>query len=222
MLIKFCFFVKNLSVPFTQEIIQLKHIDIHLIHFNDYNPADYLDHLTDQEKERYFTFTNHKRQCEFVATRILRHRIFGYEHIHYDNHGAPYIEDVGYISISHAKGVVGLAVSQKFKIGLDIEPQRKKAKLIHSKFLSKKEMLEFNTNSEEEMTKAWSAKEVLYKLAGRKMILFQNDLHITKDTDSNWKGKILNPTETIHVELYTFVHNDLIISINSSACIYES
>lgn len=208
-------------MPFTQEIIQINEIDIHLMHFKPYNPLDYLDQLTDQEKERFFTFKCMKRKCEFVVTRILRHRLFGFQHIHYDENGAPYIEDEGFISISHASNVVGIAISKKFKIGLDLEIQRNKALLLRSKFLSEQEFIEFDSDSEEEMTKVWSLKEVLYKLSGRNKIIFKQDLLLKKETENNWKGRIINPNETIHVDLHTFVQNDLIISINSSACKYE-
>lgn len=210
------------SVPFTQEVIHLKEVEIHLMHFKPYNPSDYLDQLTEQEKERFFSFSHENRKCEFVATRILRHRLFGFQHIHYDDHGAPYIEDEGFISISHAPGVVGLAISKHFKVGLDLEPKRNKAFLLQSKFLSREEKMIFDTNSSEEMTKVWSAKEVLYKLAGRKRILFKEHLLLAKESQLNWKGTIINPNEQIHVDLHIFVHNDLIISVNQAACRYEN
>lgn len=208
-------------MPFNQEVIHLKEVDIHLMYFNPFDPADYLDQLTDQEKERFFSFRHQNRKCEFVATRILRHRLFGFEHIHYDEHGAPYIEDEGFISISHAPGVVGLVISKAFKVGLDLEPQRNKAFVLQSKFLSANEKIEFDTSSEVEMTKVWSAKEVLYKLAGRKKILFKEHLLLQKGTADNWKGTIINPNGTINVDLYIFVHNELIISVNPSACTHE-
>lgn len=208
-------------MPFTQEVIQFKEVEIHLMYFKSYNPSDYLDQLTDQEKERFFSFKHINRKCEFVATRILRHRLFGFEHIHYDEHGAPYIEKEGYISISHGPGVVGLALCKNFKIGLDLEPKRGKALSLQSKFLSEKEKIGFNTFSEDEMTKVWSAKEVLYKLAGRKKILFKEQLLLEKQTNENWKGTIINPLETINVDLHIFVHKELIISVNKSPCEYE-
>lgn len=102
-------------MPFKQEIHTLDSVILHLMHFDAFDPNDYLDHLTEQETERYFSFTHPKRRMEFVATRILRHRIFGFEHIHYTPLGAPYIQDEGFISISHAKGVVGIALSEAFR-----------------------------------------------------------------------------------------------------------
>jgi 4'-phosphopantetheinyl transferase len=208
-------------VPFTQEIIQFKNIEVHLMDFNAFSPADYLDQLTEQEKERFFSFKNINRQCEFVATRILRHRLFGFEHIHYDEHGAPYIENEGFISISHAPGVVGIALCKDFKIGLDLEPKRNKAKKLFPKFLSTNEITELDVESEDEMTTAWSLKEVLYKLAGRKKIIFKTDLLIEKVAANHWSGTIINPDEKIKVELTTFVRNDLIICVSSDSCKIE-
>lgn len=208
-------------MPFTQETIHLKNVEIHLMYFNSYNSSEYMDQLTEPEKERYFTFVHEKRRMEFVATRILRHRLFGYQHIHYDQHGAPYIEDEGFISISHAPGVVGLAISRHFKVGLDLETVRDKAVLVAHKFLSPEEKDQFDSSSALEMTKVWSAKEVLYKLAGRKQILFSEHLLLKKITGELWEGTIINPDRTIRTDLHIFVKNDLVISVNPNVCKHE-
>lgn len=186
-----------------------------------YDPNEYLDQLTDVEKERFYTFNHDKRKSEFVATRILRHDVFGFEHIHYDPHGAPYIEKEGYISISHAPGLVGIALSPEFKVGLDLEPMRNKAFKLKSKFLSENEKINLNIESENEMTKVWSAKEVLYKLAGRKRIHFKTELLVEKVSNEKWKGRIINPGETLLVDLSIFEWNNHIISVNTEPIITE-
>jgi phosphopantetheinyl transferase len=204
-------------VHFTQQYIQLKDIDIHLLNFSEFETSDYLDQLTDAEKERFYTFNSAQRKLEYVATRILRHRIFGFEHIHYDKNGAPFIEGEGYISISHTKNQVGIAFSKKHAIGLDLEMIQEKAKKVCSKFLTSDELLSFDANSELEMTKAWSAKEALYKLAGRKELNFKTDLHLKKVTESEWIGKISHASEEWCVELNTFVLENFVVSVNTSA-----
>ena len=209
------------SVPFTQEVIHFNQVELHLIHFENYDPAEYLEQLTEGELERYFTFTHLKRRQEFVATRILRHRLFGFEHIHYDDHGAPYINKVGYISISHAPGSVGIALSGDFKVGLDLELVREKAVLLSDKFLSEQEKHSFDQKDALEMTKVWSAKEALYKLAGRKQILFRDHLHLEKRSEDRWHGKIVNPEGILSTELAIFTHGDLIVSLNVIPCAYE-
>jgi len=204
-------------MSFRQEIIQIKSIFIHLLEFEDFDPITYLDQLTDQEKERFFSFGHIKRKREFVATRILRHRIFGFKHIHYDPNGAPYIEDEGYISISHARGIVGIAFCNEFRVGLDLETIEQKALRLSGKFLSESEKKELNQLDATEMTKAWSAKEVLYKLAGRKEILFKEQLHLQKE-DDGFLGTIHNEDHHLKVKLRSFTFGETIVSVNINAC----
>ena len=188
-----------------------------MLNFSAFETSEYLDQLTDAEKERFHTFTSAQRRQEYVATRILRHRIFGFEHIHYDKNGAPYIEGEGYISISHTKNQVGIAFSKRHQIGLDLEMIQEKAKKVCKKFLTTDELLIFDTNSDLEMTKVWSAKEALYKLAGRKELNFKTDLQLEKVTESEWIGKINHASEEWFVELNTFVYENFVISVNTSA-----
>lgn len=205
-------------MPFTQDFIQIDQVKIHLLRFAEFNPADYLDQLTLEEQERFFSFSHPKRKMEFVATRILRHRIFGFEHIHYDEHGAPYINQEGFISISHASGIVGIALCAAYKVGLDLESVRPKAVELASKFLSEKERSYFNLEDPTEMTTVWSAKEVLYKLAGRKEIHFKTQLVLKKNQNGTFSGTILNPDHELYTEIHVLENKGTIVSFNSKAC----
>lgn len=190
------------------------------MHYNPFSPIDFLDHLTEGEIERFFSFSSLNRRQEFVASRILRHTIFGTEHIHYDEMGAPYIKGEGFISISHTKGVVGIAFSPQFKVGLDLERITDKASRVCDKFLSDDEGQLFNRLDAVEMTKVWSCKEALYKLAGRKGFIFKEHLLLKKGGDALYLGQIIHPKEVINVEINTFADGDLIISVNDKACNY--
>lgn len=185
--------------------------------YPEYAPIDYLDHLTELEQERFFRFKHVQRRREFVATRILRQRIFGFQHIHYDAVGAPYIEDEGYISISHSPGLVGIALNPDYRVGLDLEFPREKIVAIAPKFISSAEYNIFDTHDYREMTRVWSAKEALYKLAGRKKIIFKEELLLSKDVAGKWFGRIINPSEEILVNLEFHEHQQTLITINSSA-----
>ena len=189
-----------------------------MLWYVDFDPFTYLEQLTESEKERFFTFRHIDRKREFVATRILRHRIFGFQHIHYDPHGAPYIEGEGFISISHADGVVGIAFCKDFNIGMDLETIREKAVYLSSKFLSEEEKWNFNTDDAIEMTRVWSAKEVLYKLAGRKEILFKSQLLLSKSNYETYLGTIVNPDHLLKMNIHSMIWNDTIISLNVTAC----
>lgn len=209
---------KEFKMPFTQDFIQMDHVHIHLLRYVDFDPMEYLDHLTVEEKERFFGFVHENRRKEFAATRILRHRLFGFEHIHYDVHGAPYIEKEGFISISHARDIVGIALCKQFKVGLDLETIRPKARLVSYKFLNETEALQYDCNDPVEMTKVWSAKEVLYKLAGRKGVNFKTQLLLSKDEMNVWTGRIINPSEILTTSISILDHYKTIVSVNTSPC----
>lgn len=190
---------------------------INLCSYGDFDPSNYMEYLTDLEKQRLLSFKHIRRRREFMATRILRHRTVGFQHIHYDHNGAPYIEDEGYISISHSTNQVGLAINADYKIGLDLESIRPNVKTIMHKFLSENEKVQFNIDDIIEVCKVWSAKEALYKLAGRKKIHFKSELLLDRESDTLWNGTIINDDHDISVKLNIFEHNNTIISINTEA-----
>lgn len=196
--------------------LQSGNTTIHLLNYPDFDYQDFLDVLTTDEQERCFGFKHAGRKKEFVATRILRHQVFGFDHIHYDHHGAPFLKNGSFISISHCKHFTAIAENSEFAIGLDLELPRPGIGTIMHKFLSERELSEFDCSDELIVSKIWSAKEALYKLAGRKQILFSEQLHVQAITDDVWKGRIINPDHELHVNLNIFEHEGLILTINQS------
>lgn len=213
-----CIPIILIIVIFQRQEFDFNPVHVHLMSFSDFEPLDYLDQLTSDEKERFFAFTNLQRKREFVATRMLRHELFGFQHIHYDEVGAPYIEDEGFISISHTKNRVGIALCKDFKVGLDLEVIHSKIDNIKHKFLSENEKEQLDCNSSIELTKVWSGKECLYKIAGRKRIDFRTELHLEKRTENEWEGKIINPNEILITDLNIFELDNSIVSINTKPC----
>lgn len=194
---------------------------ISLLEFNEYFiPEEHLHILSEKEKLRYGQFTNDKRRREFVATRLLFHLELGYQEIQYTEHGAPFINAHDFISISHAQNLVGFARNSDYAVGFDIELIHPKVLDLYSKFLNTEEQAIFDCSSMEELIACWSLKEVLYKMAGRKEILFKEDLLLSRNTDLLIEGKIMNPEQEIVVTLQTSRFNEFILSTNSSAPIY--
>jgi len=204
-------------MDFKKHYITINGTSIHLMEYQEFDPTAYLNKLTSLELERYHEFKNIKRKREFVATRLLRHDTLGFEHIHYDANGAPFIKGEGFISISHSGKMVGLAINKSHSIGLDLEFPRDTILKIKKKFVSEKEMEIFDTEDPDTVTKIWSAKEALYKLAGRKQILFIEELHLSKDENDAWIGRIINPDHELCVKLDIFEHQGTFITINTEA-----
>jgi phosphopantetheinyl transferase (holo-ACP synthase) len=109
---------------------------------------------------------------------------------------------------------VGLAFCKDFQIGLDLEPMAEKAKKVCHKFLSKTEKVLLDIESADEMTKVWSGKEALYKLAGRKGIIFSESLLLNKADDNLWKGIIEFTHLRKIVSLRILEINDFVLSVN--------
>lgn len=188
---------------------------IHLMDYGYFNPNEYIEHLSSTEYARYLTFTHIRRKREFIATRILRKHVLGSQHIQYNSIGAPYIDGVGYISISHSAHLVGLAFNAHYMVGLDLETPRDNILEIFPKFLAPLEENSFDSTNKLEMTRVWSAKEALYKLAGRKKIIFKEELLLSKNKSGEWCGKIINPDHSLSVQLDIFDHQGTVVSINS-------
>ena len=122
-----------------------------------------------------------------------------------------------FISISHTLNTVGIAVSEKFKLGLDIEVVRPKILNIKHKFLSVEELTFIDTESIAELTKVWTAKEALYKVSGRNGINFRTELFLNKKSDQLWEGKILDKDAYLKTDLNIFEYQNRMIAINTSA-----
>ncbi|HEU0226892.1 MAG TPA: 4'-phosphopantetheinyl transferase superfamily protein [Arachidicoccus soli] len=176
---------------FRYENINYEKVVVHLLYFDDFDPEEYAFELLASEREHLATIKHIKRKREYIATRLLRNRLFGKKPIIYSEIGAPSIKDNIEISISHTNNIVGIACCREYSIGLDIEQIQDKVLRVKNKFLSRQEKEWFNLNSMEEMTKVWSGKEALYKLAGRKRIIFSENLNLFKRSDEVWEGNIV-------------------------------
>ena len=187
--------------------------EVFLLSYDSFIIEDYLESLTDQEIFKLNSIGHKTRKEEFVATRILRTEIVGKKEIQYSEIGAPFLNDSDFISISHTTEIVGIAISS-YKVGFDLEPIRNKAKRLKDKFLHDEEVKALDVESDLEMTTVWSMKESLYKLAGRKKIIFKDELRLIKN-EKDWSGIIYNENETIHTQMKTFHSGNNVLTINS-------
>lgn len=205
---------------FHTESIKYGPVTVFLLYYDDFVTEEHLHNLLPNEQVKLQSLNHPSRRREFVATRVLRTIHFGNEPILYSKIGAPHVEGEGFISISHANHVVGMAYCQSFHVGLDLEPIHEKVMKVKHKFLSDEEKILTDTDSVEEMIKVWSGKEALYKLAGRKEIVFAENLLLTKIDELHWKGRIYFPNNKKEVELTIDRKDNFVISINASP-VYE-
>lgn len=159
--------------------------------------------LTDYCRDRYKGMKSEVHKKGFMSIRHLLDE-FGYSDfdLDYDEKGKPHLKDDKHISITHSYEFTAVIVSNK-KVGIDIEKQREKIKLIAPKFTP---IEEYNAlgNGEDlirKLTIVWGAKESLYKLYGKKGLLFLHDIFV-EDFDISDQKTTARVTHDEHVTYY--------------------
>ncbi|MCL1943223.1 MAG: 4'-phosphopantetheinyl transferase superfamily protein [Candidatus Azobacteroides sp.] len=142
---------------------------------------DLLDH-----KHFYLPYlqkmTTENRKREWLAVRVLLKELLDEEkEILYTESGCPYLADrSGRISISHTKGCVAVAWSNRGAVGVDIEYLASRIKKITSRFMSESEFS--NVSPENEIVHLllhWSAKESMFKALNESDVEFRTCLHVS-------------------------------------------
>ena len=151
--------------------------------------------LSQTSKTRIYSMRSEVHQKGFASIRQLL-KIAGYSDtdLIYDSFGKPYLIDGNFISITHSFSFSGIIISTKKPVGIDIEMQRDKIARIAHKFTS----LESYKNVTDhdilvsKLTIIWGAKESLYKIYGKKKLLFLHHINIRdfETTDGQTTGKI--------------------------------
>ncbi len=122
------------------------------------------------------------RLKEKACVQYVLRRYCNVQQLLYDNQGKPYLANQKrFISISHSKGVVVVALSNE-SIGVDVEQISKKAHTIRKKFLhvSEFDLLKSEKDPLFFCTLLWSAKEACFKKhSDKEHLIFSEQIHIT-------------------------------------------
>ncbi|MDF3027792.1 MAG: 4-phosphopantetheinyl transferase family protein [Fluviicola sp.] len=197
----------------TISIINLNAVSIYLMEIDFSYFETYKSSLNDLEYSRLDTIKHPEKKLEFAASRYLKHHLFGEANIEYDSTGAPEIQDVGYISLSHCNSHVVLATCKEHLIGVDIEEIREKAILLASKFTTQNEAIIFDIHNEKDMSTLWSLKECLYKLSDRKKLIFKKDILVYK-RENRLFGSIKKTSGVYEYELHVENYQNILITFN--------
>lgn len=152
--------------------------------------------LTPSSQERLNKMKSDLHQCGFVSVRHLLKEV-GYsdKDLLYDGYGKPHLKDGKHISITHSFTFSAIIISDDLPVGIDIEKRRDKILKIAHKF-TPIEAYKSIANHEalvSKLTIVWGAKESLYKIYGKKKLLFLDHIYIDDfsfETDAT-QGRIL-------------------------------
>jgi 4'-phosphopantetheinyl transferase len=140
-----------------------------------------------------------KRRTEWLAGRYLvmelaKHVNLSFDGIWTDQFNKPHlILENAHISLSHTPPYVVAILDERSLCGIDVESFRPKLIPLSTKFLNQSE-LDFAGQNLETLAVLWGAKEALYKLHGRKSLIFKDNLIIKdfeyEDGRGNFRGII--------------------------------
>lgn len=167
--------------------------------------------LLENSSTRLQSMKSELHQKGFLSIRHLLKEI-GYTDfdIIYDAFGKPHLKDGKFISITHSFTFTGIILSENLPVGIDIEKQREKILKIAHKFTSLEEYKTIANAAAliRKLTIVWGAKESLYKIYGKKKLLFLHHIHIEDFKFENKKttGEIRfdGTTKTYQIEFLEF------------------
>jgi phosphopantetheinyl transferase len=136
--------------------------------------------LTDAELA---SISHPQKQIEFFCSRLVIKHIANSLDIKYlgikkDEHGKPYLAGSKWqMSLTHTLNYVAAVMHPTQALGVDMEKPSEKLKRIAHKFLSETERTEADSDIEK-LCIYWSAKEALYKLYGKRKVIFNENLYV--------------------------------------------
>jgi phosphopantetheinyl transferase len=140
--------------------------------------------LSIEEPEVLNGISNHYKKLEWLATRMVMQAICAkigivYPGIVKDDHGKPFLKDHSHpISVTHSFPFIAAIIHRNKEVGIDLEKLKTdKILRIAPKFMNSQEFA-FSKLDPHISTLIWCAKESLYKLHGRKFVVFKKDLEI--------------------------------------------
>lgn len=168
--------------------------------------------MKDLSNKRY----SYKRQLEKLSTRVLLLSTLHKDCIisHKDT-GQPYfVNSNNYISISHTKDIVTIAIS-KVPVGIDIEYKRHMEYNLGNLFLNENELQEYvsTRNHSEELLSLWTVKEAAYKFAPNKAKVLREIIVCDRNVESDILQSVVSYPDGSSARCYTYTINELVISI---------
>lgn len=175
--------------------------------------------LTENNSNRLHGMKSELHQRGFLSVRHLLKEV-GYKDsdLIYDEFGKPHLKDGKYISITHSFTFSGIIISNEKPVGIDIEKRRDKIVKIAHKFtpIEAYKSIANHDALVSKLTIVWGAKESLYKIYGKKKLLFLENIYIEDfpfNSNKQTTGKILYEGETSHYHIH-------FMEIDDFTCVY--
>ncbi|QNM84716.1 4'-phosphopantetheinyl transferase superfamily protein [Polaribacter pectinis] len=163
--------------------------------------------LSKNSSTRFHSMKSELHQRGFLSVRhLLKEAGYSDMDLVYDEFGKPHLKDGKHISITHSFIFSGIIISNEVPVGIDIEKQRDKILKIAHKFTPFEEYKTIANHDAlvSKLTIVWGAKESLYKIYGKKKLLFLHHIYIEdfKFADKKTSGEIRYEGEIASYEIH--------------------
>ena len=145
--------------------------------------------LPKSESQHEFLSIHHpQKRLEWLASRLVIQSLVNnlgldYQGIYKDAFGKPHLSQIQYpISIAHCFPLAVGAMHKHVPIGIDIEKPREQLLNIRDRFLNQQEA-DYAGEDLEILCKLWTGKEALYKLYGRKKLIFRKHIEVSQSLE---------------------------------------
>ncbi len=161
--------------------------------------------LDDNDNEALDQITHPIKILEWFGSRLTLKYLLNKIQLQFlgivkDEHAKPFLKDLTvHMSISHCYPYAAAIIHRHHPVGIDIEFPKEKLKRIAHKVFNPTE-LEFVGDDLILHSIVWSAKEVLYKMNGKKELTFKEHLEImpfSLQNDATFVGKMLHENKDI-------------------------
>ncbi len=175
--------------------------------------------LSDWEQTYLDGIAHPKRKLTWLASRYLLKYLMGttdFVELLFDVHGKPFISNFPlHLSLSHSPDYAAAIISRDFETGIDIEQPHRNIESLKNKFLSKTELA--HIGEEERMKKLliyWSAKEVMYKIYGKRKLEFREDMYVKPfllNDRGDLNGILMKYGEVYDYHMHYLRHQDFVV-----------
>jgi len=174
--------------------------------------------LTRNSKERLEGMKSEIHQKGFLSVRqLLKEAGYTDDDLMYDGYGKPHLKDGRFISITHSFIFSAIIISDEKPVGIDIEKRRDKIVKIAHKFtpIEAYKSIANHDALVSKLTIVWGAKESLYKIYGKKKLLFLDHIYIDDFSfeENTTTGKILYESNTQEYDIH-------FLEIEDFTCVY--
>lgn len=178
----------------------------------------------DWEKKYFESIRSPKRRLAWLASRHLLKLVLGtdaFVELLFDDQGKPYLGNYDVkISLSHTDNYAAVIVSKDHEVGIDIEDPSRDISILRNKFLSPEENNQLiHSDLKLELMLYWSAKEVVYKIYGKRKLEFKDDMFIKPFIISNsgfMKGLLLKHGRVTQYNLYYMVKPNFCVVVGTN------